>query len=89
MSVDDSVVWEEPPSPRIRGDYAPAIEALKERPGEWARVAVFTDSGKASSLAQALRVRRGQHLEARSHRIDAELVGVWARIKPYMNGEAS
>lgn len=47
------VVFEEPPRTRVQ--HAIVVAALRERPGEWARVGVYATPGSAHSLARQIK----------------------------------
>lgn len=52
-----ALTWEEPP-PAARRSFIGVGDALRARPGEWARIAEYTGRPKAAMLAS--RIRKGQ-----------------------------
>jgi len=70
-NAPDIEFGELPSSSRRERWSAPVIAALKERPGEWAKVRTCASRTQAGTTAQNL---RGQGLEASSRGCD-----VWAR----------
>lgn len=61
MSTKTEVVWETPPERRAEGQRAwrPIAEALRQRPGEWARVAEV--SSQSSATSTATNIKRGRY----------------------------
>lgn len=74
------ILWEEPPG---GNKYAKALQAITTRPGEWARLELFSTPSAASSLAQGIRNKRRAtppgKWEAVSRRFDEDTWGVWVR----------
>ncbi len=67
------LTWEDPPV-RVRGSWTALLDALRERPGEWAKFGPYAD---AAQVAKDLRRgRRGNAMpgefEIESHRIEHE-----------------
>src|SRR5262245_11793380 len=48
------VVWEAPPARRPQSKYAEAMEQVKTRPGQWARIASFRSQGSGYSARKSL-----------------------------------
>ena len=81
--------FEEPPAPQSGrpSSHAEAVQALKERPGEWGIVTICSTSASSGSTARAIRtgVRRAWQpagdFEAVSRKVDGEY-RVYARYMP-------
>jgi hypothetical protein len=82
MSEQD-LVWEAPPVERRASIYNDAIDQLKERAGQWARVRVTgSQSGAYSARKGFLKAANDPRFEARSGPLNGTSdYGVWARYR--------
>lgn len=71
------LVWEPPPPARPSNRWQDTIDALRSRPGEWARIAEPSPERVAASTSSHL--RRYYKLETATRKIDGEGWAVWAR----------
>lgn len=77
------ITWEEPPPPKQR-DFRGVPDALRAKPGQWARIAEYGNPGQAGMLVA--RIRRGEvsywqpagTFEAVARRV-GDKHGVWVR----------
>ncbi len=85
----NGITFEEPPQPRKGGGsvlHAQAAAALRARPGQWARIGTYSNSGSASSMVQTIRMARTRAYEPAGafeavSRTVKGVHGVWARYK--------
>ncbi len=55
---DYKVVWEDlPPKSRHKGVWTERLAPVMDRPGQWARVALYSGSGQAASVVSSLNKR--------------------------------
>lgn len=79
------VIWEDPPpSARTRPHpFEPELLALRERPGEWGRIATRADKAQAYRIAHGIRtskrVQRLGRFDAIARYLEDGDHGVWAR----------
>lgn len=86
------IIWETPPARLVlgrKGKYWPILQAIKQRPNEWGRIATLATMTRATNLAHSLRSGKSYavlaqpgRFDAVSRRIDAGSVGVWVRWVP-------
>jgi hypothetical protein len=84
------LIWEEPPAPaKPMSKLAPLLAAVRERPGEWARLPkVYSKHGTAASRASSLR-KKNPGFEFLARRLpDSEDTSIWVRYveKTYPTG---
>jgi hypothetical protein len=85
MSADENgtveIAWEDPPQSWRASKWDAAIEAVKKRPGQWARVGVWPNgTSQPYGARKVIRKREpDERLEAVVIRIDAETHGLWLR----------
>ena len=83
-------VWEDPPKRHAMGDkdvWATRLALLKDRPGQWARVAEYPEIGRASTVAYQLRsgrVRGGAGFEFTGRTV-GDIAYLYAR---YVGGDS-
>ena len=77
------IVWETPPDTYRRTKWAPVLEQVMRRPGQWARIATKNGGEKASGLAGSLKRQETRRPSGRwefmSRRLDDTTWGVYAR----------
>ena len=83
------VIWEDLPSKgtRRKCGYKLPLDAMREHPGRWARVAVYVTSNSAASCADQYRKGPlGSEFEFRARTtVEGEFV-IYARARPYGAG---
>lgn len=88
--MSDPIQWGLPPAPgRTKRDWATIVQALKGRPGEWARIETCSSQAAAGALAQ--QVRRSQPVPLRDGRYEAvarSVDGSYAVFARYVGGES-
>lgn len=89
MSTDPLIAWSDPPSGRQalrKSRFDPIINALRERPGEWACIQRNPEMRRARNAAEALKYRAqklGISVEVTCRRTrDRDDYGVWAKYAP-------
>lgn len=82
---EQELIWEAPPVTAVRREsiYNAAIDQLKERAGQWARIRVVaSQSGAYSARKSFLKMAKDPRYEARTGPIDgSDEYGVWARFR--------
>lgn len=83
------IVWSDPPPRKTSArstKYEPIIQALKERPGQWACIQRNPNTKHMVQLANRLRTNKTAAAIARPYRLEVvarttdEDAGVWARL---------
>lgn len=86
----DSILWEEPPQEarRNRGDRLAILAAVRQQPGQWARLGAWSNKATAQQAAsdvrcgRAMRVSDSGAFESRWAEISPGVWGVWVRWVP-------
>jgi len=87
---ENEIVWEAPPHGGRRPTmYAPIIEQLKKRPGQWARIrTVPSQSGSYGARKAFLKNAADERFEATTGTVEENengmvkvMYGVWARYR--------
>lgn len=74
------IEWGDPPPKRLLSGLLPVATALKERPGQWARVLTYSSGGAAHVAAQQIKYGHSKHFKpAGSFDAVSRDCDVWAR----------
>jgi hypothetical protein len=87
MEEKDGIVWGAPPDRAYTrtGAIAAALDQLRSRPGEWARIALKNTAGNASSCAESIRSGRSHAVRGEFETVSRRTedgYGVFARYIP-------
>jgi hypothetical protein len=81
----EEIVWEAPPERAYSTRYAPIVEQLKKRPGQWARIRnLGTQSGAYGARKAFLKSAADERFEATTGPVEENgqvMYGVWARYR--------
>ena len=81
---EDGLVWEDPPRKSPTEVFDGALDAVKARPGEWARVRTYDSQSPAYAARKRLHGARHRHDERWQfsvNRIDGDGWGLYARYR--------